>query len=97
MESLRDTKLAVEIEGELKHIKSFWSSSKDFYRLRYPHMLIARESKEPTKAKFEIAYDLRVYNVLLGSDDSKLLLTPKDEKLNAQKVELVAETQNGTK
>lgn len=60
-------------------------------------MLIARESKEPTKAKFEIAYDLRVYNVLLGSDDSKLLLTPKDEKLNAQKVELVAETQNGTK
>jgi len=86
-----ETKEVLEMQGQLKHIKSFWSSARDLYRLRYPHLLIARGDGNAT-TKFEIAYDLRVYRVTLGSDEQKLLLIPKDVKFNAQKVEFVADS-----
>lgn len=34
-----------EVEGELKRIKSFFSSQKDHYRLKYPYMMVRRVLK----------------------------------------------------
>lgn len=56
------------MEGELKLNKSFWSSARDIYRLKFPHLLIGRERKNNT-LKFKIRYDLNQYDVVLGRDN----------------------------
>ncbi len=75
-----------ELEGELKLIKSFWSSSTDLYRLRYPHILIGKLRKND-RLQFKIRYDLKNYKVVLSKDNDRFNLVPLDKTLNLSKVE----------
>jgi hypothetical protein len=53
-----------EIEGELKLIKGFFSSSRNIYRLKYPYILVGKQVKaNKRQLQFVIRYDLTMYQV----------------------------------
>jgi len=57
-----------EVTGELKRVKSFWSSSKNYYKLKYPQLLIGRIKKGVIE--YEVKYnDLSLYNVSLSTNN----------------------------
>ena len=75
------------MEGELKRIKNFWSSQKDIYRLKYPHLLVGKV-KNKQALEFKVKYDLTLYAVTLSRGDrEKFYLVPLNDTLKLSKVE----------
>lgn len=69
--------------GELKRIKSFWSSEKDIYKLEFPYLKIKAD-----RDSFVDKFDLRLYQVTLSKKDNKLFyLIAKSETLQLPKLE----------
>ena len=80
-----------EMEGQLKLIKGFFSSSKDVYRLKFPYLLIGKQNKL-NKLEFAIKYDLTMYKVTLSKKDkTKFYLVPLEKTTDIQKVRFVAD------
>ena len=80
-----------EMEGQLKLIKGFFSSSKDVYRLKFPYLLIGKQNKL-NKLEFSIKYDLTMYKVTLSKKDkTKFYLVPLEKTTDIQKVRFVAD------
>ena len=78
------------MEGQLKLIKGFFSSSKDIYRLKYPNLLIGNQNKQ-NKLEFQIKYDLTNYKVTLSEKDrQKFYLVPIDDALDMRKLTFAA-------
>jgi hypothetical protein len=78
-----------EVTGELKRTKSFWSSSKNYYKLKYPHMLIGKIKKGVVE--YSIKYDLSLYTVSLSTKDKAIFyLTPINLALKLSRLEFSA-------
>ena len=78
-----------EVTGELKRTKSFWSSSKNYYKLKYPHMLIGKIKKGVVD--FVIKYDLSLYNVSLSANNKLIFyLTPINQAFKLSRLEFSA-------
>lgn len=81
-----------DIVGELKRIKSFWSSQKDIYRLKYPNLMIKKTLKGG-KVGFIDKYDLTLYAVLLcKKENTTFFLVPKDDALSLRRIEFQTRT-----
>lgn len=79
------------IEGELKHIKSFFSSSKDVYKLENAVLLTKAVHKKTGEISWQRKFDLKLYSVVLVKGEKETfylhpLATNKDLELD--KVEL---------
>ena len=78
-----------EVTGELKRTKSFWSSTKNYYKLQYPHMLIGKIQKGVVE--YSIKYDLSLYTVSLSTKDKLIFyLTPINHALKLSRLEFSA-------
>ena len=74
-------------EGELTHNKSFWSSSKDTYKLSFPKLLIKKGNQ------WKIKYDLNLYAVKLSPKEKCIFfLDPLEDKLKLPRIELECKT-----
>lgn len=81
-----------DIIGELKRIKSFWSSQKDIYKLKYPHLMI-KKSVKGGKVGFINKYDLTLYSVLLSKkENTTFFLVPIDDTLSLRRIEFQTRT-----
>lgn len=79
------------MQGQLKLIKGFFSSSKDIYRLKYPNLLIGKQNKK-NQLEFNVRYDLSMYKVTLSKKDKeKFYLVPLENTPDIQKVKFAAD------
>ena len=76
-----------ELEGELKRNKSFWSSSKDMYKLKFPHLLVKKQNQ------FKVKYDLMLYTVRLSKKEKcTFYLEPQEDTLKLPRIEFQTKT-----
>jgi len=76
------------MEGELKRIKNFFSSSKDTYKLENNILLIKRVVNK--KIEYKKKYDLKLYDIRLsvkGRETFYLEPNKQNQHLNLNKLE----------
>lgn len=80
------------VEGELKRIKSFWSSQKDIYRLNYPYLQVKRPLNK-TQFEYKNKYDLKLYSLRLSKKEKKtFFLDPREAYFRLPRIEFETRT-----
>ena len=91
-DSLIAPSMVEEVEGELKRIKSFWSSQKDIYRLKFPYMMVRRTLKN-NNHEFKNKYDLKLYTIRLSNKEKCIFfLDPKQDYFRLDRLEFQTKT-----
>ena len=76
-----------EVEGELKRIKSFWSSEKNTYKLRFPNLLV-RVGLKSGALEYKNKYDLKLYDIRLSrKEKNTFYLEPKEDYFRLPRLE----------
>ena len=76
-----------DVEGELKRIKSFWSSQKDIYKLKFPNLQVKRVLKSGAH-EYKNKYDLKLYAIRLSrKEKNTFYLEPKEDYFRLPRLE----------